>query len=161
MLLERLGTAAMPSDQIRKLLGRAARLAAMLSGSPEERAKLVRKLVDNVIVDERTLTIKLRRALLFGADLPASASGDCSNNAVELIEAVAFKQRGAETKLVLPGLAQQNDSSRCDPALVKAIARGRACLRSSPPAAPDRCGSWPGVTAFPGATFAGSLALPS
>src|SRR5205823_2509940 len=34
--------------------------------------------------------------------------------------------RGAETKLVLPGLAQQRHSSRCDPALIKAIARGRA-----------------------------------
>jgi site-specific DNA recombinase len=124
-LLERLGTAAMPSDQIRKLLGRAARLAAALSGSPEERAKLVRELVENVIVDERTLTIKLRRGLLLGADLPSSASGDCSNNAVELIEAVAFKRRGIETRPVLPGLAQQDRSSRCDPALVKAIARGR------------------------------------
>jgi hypothetical protein len=40
--------------------------------------------------------------------------------------AVAFTRRGAETKLVLPGLAQQNHSSRCDPALIKAIARGRA-----------------------------------
>jgi hypothetical protein len=29
-------------------------------------------------------------------------------------------------QLVLPGLAQQNHSSRCDPALIKAIARGRA-----------------------------------
>jgi hypothetical protein len=28
--------------------------------------------------------------------------------------------------LVLPGLAPQNHSSRCDPALIKAIARGRA-----------------------------------
>ena len=35
-------------------------------------------------------------------------------------------RRGAETKLVLPGLAQQKHSSRCDPALIKAIARGRA-----------------------------------
>jgi len=30
-----------------------------------------------------------------------------------------------ETMLVLPGLAQQDHSSRCDPALIKAIARGR------------------------------------
>jgi hypothetical protein len=56
----------------------------------------------------------------------SSASGDCSNNAVELIEAVAFKRRGIETRLVLPGMAQQDRGSRCDPALVKAIARGRA-----------------------------------
>jgi DNA invertase Pin-like site-specific DNA recombinase len=69
---------------------------------------------------------RLRRGLLLGADLPSSASGDCTNNAVDLIEAVAFKRRGIETRLVIPGLAQQKHSSRCDPALVKAIARGRA-----------------------------------
>ena len=40
--------------------------------------------------------------------------------------AVDFKRRGVETKLVLPGLAQQNQASRCNPALIKAIARGRA-----------------------------------
>ena len=45
---------------------------------------------------------------------------------IELTAAVAFKRRGVATKLVLPGLAQQNHSSRCDPALIKAIARGRA-----------------------------------
>ncbi len=39
---------------------------------------------------------------------------------------VDFKRRGVGTKLVLPGLAQQNHSSRGDPALIKAIARGRA-----------------------------------
>jgi site-specific DNA recombinase len=38
--------------------------------------------------------------------------------------AVDFKRRGAETKLVLPGLSQQNQPSRCDPTLLKAIARG-------------------------------------
>jgi hypothetical protein len=51
----------------------------------------VRELVENVIVEERTLTIKLRGGLLLGADLRSSASGDCSYNAVELMEAVAFK----------------------------------------------------------------------
>jgi site-specific DNA recombinase len=38
----------------------------------------------------------------------------------------ALKRHGVETKLVLPGLAQQKYSSRCDPVLIKAIARGRA-----------------------------------
>jgi hypothetical protein len=37
-----------------------------------------------------------------------------------------FKRRGAETKLVLPGLAQHNHAPTCDPALIKAIARGHA-----------------------------------
>ena len=40
--------------------------------------------------------------------------------------AVDFKRRGIETKLVLPGLTQQDYGSRGNPALIKAIARGRA-----------------------------------
>ena len=38
---------------------------------------------------------------------------------------MTVKRRGVETKLVLPELAQQNQNSRCDPARIKAIARGR------------------------------------
>jgi hypothetical protein len=113
-LVERFGAASMPSDHIPKLLNRAARLAAALGGSPDERAKLVRELVEKIIVDEKTIIIKLQRgALLVG-------------HAIELTAAVAFMRRGGETKLVLPGLAQQKHNSRCDPALIKAIARGRA-----------------------------------
>ncbi|HEX3418609.1 MAG TPA: hypothetical protein VHT21_19715 [Stellaceae bacterium] len=109
-LVERFGE--MPSDQIRKLLGRAARMAAALSGSPGDRAKLVRELVEKIIVDEKTIIIKLRRGLLLGGDVPSSASEDASDSTVELTAAAAFTRRGAETKLVLPGLAQQKDSSR-------------------------------------------------
>ena len=125
-LVERFGAAGMPSDQVRKLLSRAARMAAALGGSPGERAKTVRELIEKIIVDEKTITIKLRRGLLLGADVPSSASEAASDSSVELTAAVAFKRCGAETKLVLPGLTQQNHSSRCDPALIKAIARGRA-----------------------------------
>ena len=52
--------------------------------------------------------------------------GDQSDDTVELPATVEFKRRGVETRLVLPGLAEQNHGSRCDPALLKAIARGRA-----------------------------------
>ena len=124
MLFRSFGAAGMPSDQLRKLLGRAAGVAAALGGSPGERAKLVRELVEKIIVDERTIIIKLRRGLLLGADVPSSASEAASEGAVELTAAVAFTRRGAETKLVLSGLAQQKHSSRCDPTLIKAIARG-------------------------------------
>jgi hypothetical protein len=72
----------MPSDQVRKLLGRAARMAAALSGSPGERAKLVRELVEKIIVDEKTIIIKLRRGLLLGADVPPCASEATSDSAV-------------------------------------------------------------------------------
>src|SRR3954467_10982313 len=43
-LVERFGAAGMPSDQVRKLLSRAAGMAAALGGSSGERAKLVREL---------------------------------------------------------------------------------------------------------------------
>jgi site-specific DNA recombinase len=125
-LVERFGTAGMASDQIGKMLGRAARLgAATLSDSLGDRATLVRELVEKVVVDDHSLTIKLRWGPLVGGGVPSSASEDGRDNAVELAAAIAFKRRGAETKLVLPGLSQQNDRSRCDPALIKAIARGR------------------------------------
>jgi len=125
-LVERFGVAGMPGDQLRKLLSRAARIAAALGGSPGERAKLVHELVEKIIVDEKTIIIRLRRGLLLGGDVASSASEAASDSAVELTAAVAFTRRGAETKLVLPGLAQQKHSSRCDPALIKAITRGRA-----------------------------------
>jgi hypothetical protein len=101
-------------------------MAAALSGSPGERAKLVRELVEKIIIDEKTIIIKLRRGLLLGRNVPSCASEAASEGAVELTAEVALMRRGAETKLVLPGLAQQKHSSRCDPALIKAIARGRA-----------------------------------
>jgi hypothetical protein len=63
---------------------------------------------------------------LLGRDVPSPASEDPSSSAIELTAAVAFKRRGVETKLMLPGLDQPNHSARRDPALIKAIARGRA-----------------------------------
>jgi DNA invertase Pin-like site-specific DNA recombinase len=125
-LVERFGAAGMPSDQLRKLLSRAARMAAALGGSPAERAKLVRELVEKIIVDEKTIIIKLRRGLLLGEDVPSCTSKAARDSAVQLTAAAVFTRRGAETKLVLPGLAQQKQTAKCDPALIKAIARGRA-----------------------------------
>jgi hypothetical protein len=57
---------------------------AALGGSPGERAKLIRELVEKVIVDERTIIIKLRRGLLLGGDVASSASEAASDSAVEL-----------------------------------------------------------------------------
>jgi DNA invertase Pin-like site-specific DNA recombinase len=125
-LVERFGAAGMPGDQLRRLLSRAVRMAAVLDGSAGERAKLVRELVGKIIVDEKTITIKLRGGPLLGGDVSSCTSDEPSDSALELTAAVAFTPRGGETKLVLPGLAQQNHSSRCDPALIKAIARGCA-----------------------------------
>ena len=125
-LFEGLGAPDMPSDRVRRLLGRAARFAVALRSSPAERAKIVRELVEKVILEENRIVIKMRRGALLGGDVPLGASEQPSDSAVELTAAIDYKRRGAETKLVLPGLAQHHQASRCDPALIKAIARGRA-----------------------------------
>jgi hypothetical protein len=68
----------------------------------------------------------MRPGALLGRDVPSPASEDPSRSAIELTAAVALKRRGVETKLMLPGLGRPNNSARRDPALIKAIARGRA-----------------------------------
>jgi hypothetical protein len=105
---------------------RPCRFAATLNGSPAERAKVVRSLIEKVIVKAKTLTIKVRRSVLLGRDVPSSASEDRSDGAIELTAAVVFKRRGVESKVVLPGVAPENDRSRLDPMLIKMVAGGRA-----------------------------------
>ena len=56
MVLERLGTAGMPSEQVRKIVGRAARLVAALDGSSGERAKVLRELMPHPRVMGRTIS---------------------------------------------------------------------------------------------------------
>src|SRR5207248_1544667 len=129
--------------------------------SPGERAKLVRELVDKIIVDDKTIIIKLRRGLLLGEDVASSASEAASDSAVELTATAAFMRRGAETKLVLPGLAPQKHSSRCDPALIKAIARGRAWFEELATGRARSLRCWPSGAGFPRATLRLPLAPPS
>jgi site-specific DNA recombinase len=117
-LLEHIDTAGIPGGNIRKILGRAARLAALLSGSPKERAQVIERLVEKVTVDETSLIIRMRHGPLL--------SDTTGGTPIELTAAVAFRRCGVETRLVLPGPAQHNYPSRGDPALIKAIARGRA-----------------------------------
>jgi DNA-binding Xre family transcriptional regulator len=126
MLFEQFGTAGIPSDQTRKMLARATRFAAALNRSPAERAKVVRDLVEKVVIEENTIRIKVRRGRVFdGAVMPPSSENP-SDRPIELTAAVAFRRRGVEMRLVLPAVAIQNDRLRCDPTLIKAIARGRA-----------------------------------
>ena len=58
--------------------------------------------------------------------LVAPSSESASDSCIEFTAAMAFRRRNVEMKLVLPGAARQNDSSRCDATLIKAAARGRA-----------------------------------
>src|SRR5215510_12755497 len=108
----------MSSDQMRKLLGRAARLAAALRRAPEERTNIVRELVEQVIVDDKQIVIKLRHGVLLSGGVPSRASDAPGAGTIELTAAVDFKRRGVATKVVLPGLTQQNQPARCDPALI-------------------------------------------
>jgi hypothetical protein len=80
---------------------------AALGLPPGVRDKLVRELVEKIILDDKTIIIKRQRGALLGGDVPLTASADGCDNAIELTAAVAFMRRGAETKLVVPGLAQQ------------------------------------------------------
>jgi len=85
-----------------ELLGRAARMAAALGGSPGERAKLVRELVEKIIVDEKTIIIKLRRGLLLARMSRHPHSEAASDSAVELTATAAFTRRGAEPNWFCP-----------------------------------------------------------
>ena len=125
-LLEALAITDIVGDQIRKLLGRAARLAARLRDAPSERAKLIRALVERIIVDANRIVIKMRHSALLAENIPADASDGSNGSTIEFTAAVDFKRRGIASKIVVPGLPQQNQASNCDPALIKAIARGRA-----------------------------------
>src|SRR3984893_18426482 len=126
MVLDRFGTADIPSDQTRKMLDRATRLAAALNRSPAQRAKVVRDLIEKVVIEENTIAIRVRRGPLFGGPVSSSSAENPTDSPIELTAPVAFRRRGVEMRLVLPGVALSNDRSRCDPTLIKAIARGRA-----------------------------------
>src|SRR6202023_768580 len=126
LLLERFGMAAIASNQIRKMLNRATNLAKALNRSPAERAKVVRDLIEKVVIEEEAIMIRVRRRPLLGRAVMPPASENPGDSPIELTAPVAFRRRGVEMRLVLPEVATQNDRSRCDPTLIKAIARGRA-----------------------------------
>jgi site-specific DNA recombinase len=123
-LLDRFGSTGMPIDQVRRMHARSARLATSLGGSPERRSAAIRELVDKVVVDEQRIIIRVRRGPLLDSSF-SPASDLQSDGVIELSAAIRVKRRGVETRLVLPE-AHDHHPSRCDPALVKAIARGRA-----------------------------------
>src|SRR5262249_22926763 len=118
-VIECFASVATPGEQIGQFLARARRLSARLGGPTGQRAMVIRELVEKVIVDDDVLTIRVHASAVRGGAIPSS---DAS---VELKAAVAFRRRGVETKLVLSERAELCHSPKCDPALIKAIARGR------------------------------------
>jgi hypothetical protein len=79
-LLDRFGISGAPGDRVRKILGRANRLAVALGRSPSERVGVVRALV----VDEKTIIVKVRPDALLNRDIPSPASEDLSGSTIEL-----------------------------------------------------------------------------
>jgi hypothetical protein len=77
------------------------------------------------VADEKEIIIKLRPGALSDRDSSSASLEDPSRTPIELTAAVAFKRRGVDAKLMLPGLTRQNHSTRRGPALIKAIARAR------------------------------------
>jgi site-specific DNA recombinase len=108
------------------LLDRATRLAAAFKRSQADRAKVVRDLIEKVVIGEDAITIRVRLSALSGGAVAPASSANNSDAAIELTAPLAFKRCGVEMRLMLPEAAMQNDRSRCDPTLIKAIARGRA-----------------------------------
>ena len=106
-------------------------------------------LLEKVVIGENAVTIRVRLSALSGrADVPASSANN-TDAPVELTAPLAFKRRGIEMRLVLSEAGMQNDRSRCDPTLIKAIARGRAWFEELAAGRPDRCANWPSATALP------------
>ena len=112
MLLERIGTAGVPSDQTRKMLNRATCLAAALNRSPAQRAEVVRNLIEKVAIEENAITIRIRRSALSGGAVAPPSSENLSDSTVELTAPVDFRRRGVEMKLMLPELTTQNEMNK-------------------------------------------------
>ena len=91
----------------------------------------------------------MRRSSLSGVAVVPPSSENPGDSLIELTAPVAFKRRGVEIRLMLPGAAIPNDRSRCDPTLIKAIARGRAWFEEGYEPAHCGCFSLTGIDAVP------------
>ena len=74
-VLGRFGISGAPGDRVQKILGRANRLAVALGRSPSERVGVVRALVEEVVVDEKTIIVKVRPDALLSRDIPITRIG--------------------------------------------------------------------------------------
>jgi len=74
-LLDRFGISGAPGDGVRKILGRANSLAVAIGRSPSERVGVVRALVEKVVVDQKTIIVKVRPDALLNRDIPITRIG--------------------------------------------------------------------------------------
>src|SRR5439155_4628188 len=96
--------------------------AALSQGSPSQRAEMLRELVERVTIGAAEIAIDVRQRLLIAG---TGADSQAESDTIVLSAPVEFRRRGVETKLMLPAVAEPTKPGRLDPALVKAIARGR------------------------------------
>src|SRR5260370_34595525 len=89
MVLDRFGTADISSDETRKMPDRASRLAAALNRSPAQRAKVVRDLIEKVVIEENTIAIRVRRGPLLGGPVSSSSPENPTDSPIELTAPVA------------------------------------------------------------------------
>src|SRR5205807_775607 len=82
------------SDETRKMLDRAIRLAAVLKRSPAQRAKVLRDLIEKVVIEENAIMMRMRRSSLSGGAVVPPSSKNPSDSPIELTAPVAFRRRG-------------------------------------------------------------------
>jgi hypothetical protein len=70
------GTAAveLTGGQMRRLFGRATRLATTLRNPHGGRLRVIRELIERVIVDEKRVVVAIRRSALSDGEVPLRAS---------------------------------------------------------------------------------------
>jgi hypothetical protein len=73
-LLDRLDLPDLSSHQMRRLLAGAARFAATLGNSHRDRPKVIRGLVERVVLDEKRIVVAIRRSAFSDGDVPLRAS---------------------------------------------------------------------------------------
>ena len=118
MLLARFDTAGVPGDQTSKMLDRATRFAAALNRSPAERAKVVRDLIETVVIEEDAIMIKVRRSPLLGGAVMPPLSENPSDSPIELTTPVApFLLKYGSCRLELAVTSEIRSDSEEKPAL--------------------------------------------
>ena len=122
-MIERLGLRDASAAQTRLILDRAASLAkTVMQDASETRNKLVRNLVQQVVIGSSEISVALRKQPLL-AEIGAHA--ETSDDETMLLSApAAFRRRGVELKLVLPAAVESRKPRQLDVELVKAVARG-------------------------------------
>ena len=112
-LFARFGLAGTPSDQRRKMLDRATRCRVSAQWLPGSTSQDVRDLIEQIVVEEK------RSGSGFGAVqycdgevAPPGHRNEPGDSTIEFTAPVAFRRRGVEIRLVLPGCGATRTTAR-------------------------------------------------